>query len=646
MAINRFETVRPQEYQSVYVPLPFEEMMKAGALHQGRIDDNQQQADAITALLANVKSLDRVKLATGDERYVADRDEVIKYKQGINKQIEDLAIGYLDKGDVNYRQKLNGLSRQVINDLSPEGKLGKIHSQATMYEQQEKAMQDAKDLDTTRWRAQNVWDSRSKYAEANGAGYTGTAQLSLGNIGEYVDRNKEIDDLTKGVQSELVKGGLYAYSDGKYIRTGKMTAATADKVLRTVDGFLANSKALKDIYAEAQFRKSNGDQHADEYAQQQINSLRSAMLKYVESDGTKDMKADPIYLAHLRHALDNETQAVTAQTVNTEVTDNAMNLPPVAQDIKFNPDGSIATPAKSKMTMPTITDPMSGGVSHFEKVDYQAKQVEQEAFIADIKKNNPSVANLTPKAAYDAYMQAKAANARTPVLGRDVELAAGAFNDRVFKSGLNSKGISIASSVDAISEPTNLQTVAESLGLDEKELRAQAKDGKVMGIGNGSRPGQFILSVPNGNGQPVNLLVNGSPEQEEFYERSYQASLLEKQGKSGTNIFKDPKDNNSPYISYTQLAPGETGYEFKTITYGAHEVPATAENIAAVEAKAKANPNVKYEKKGDVLYIADPGRVFDNKTLLDQDHARYETSSYYPKKAAVKKQQEYSDDEE
>lgn len=101
---NQFESPAQAQFINTYVPIPFQEMMQAGAAKQERYEQGQARADALVDQYANIK-VAPIDVATKN----------IKIKQ-INDEISNLVDQHPDLSSYEFRRKLNRYQRDIASD--------------------------------------------------------------------------------------------------------------------------------------------------------------------------------------------------------------------------------------------------------------------------------------------------------------------------------------------------------------------------------------------------------------------------------------------------------------------------------------------------------------------------------------------------
>jgi len=312
---NRYTEYNPQQYVSTYVPLPLELMYKGLVDKQKSYDAAEEKEGVLLDLQSKIKALDQVE-AFGNTYNVKDKEYVREYFNKLNSEINDKADAIVggDKSRGEYNNWLRKKSRELDSEMST-GKLGQINQAYNIYQEQQKAIAEAKDLGISAWRANQIDSNRLSYGQ--GEGYLSGNQLQKLNIGEYVDRNKEFDELSKGINSELTT--LYAQADNRgYIGSKKIEEITEPKIRNMVRNFLPNSKTLSDIKEELDRKVVTGKLDPEDYnkaLQAEYNSIEQAMVeKYRMSKGDQGLKSDATYLRGNDIKLEEERLYPTQQT--------------------------------------------------------------------------------------------------------------------------------------------------------------------------------------------------------------------------------------------------------------------------------------------------------------------------------------------
>lgn len=292
MAINRYDT--PAQYNYIN-PLPFNELLQAGAYRQKRFEDTdllesqlQEQANPIGLRQVVLPDNRVIQLEDGDY------DISKQWADQFNKELEQVAnkVGTTDKSSQEYIREVRKLANSYKKAISPEGVLGKAQRNIEAYKKYQDILRENPDLSQDPWRANQLTKSLLNYTQ------NPSSILETGfGISDKVDRSKELDDMMQGINSEIVK--LYSGSDGAgYIKEGKLEKISNDKISAAASNLIANSVIAQDLKAEYDYYRMLGvdGKQAEELINKKQQSLIDAMVaKYRKTTGTASTKVDTTY---------------------------------------------------------------------------------------------------------------------------------------------------------------------------------------------------------------------------------------------------------------------------------------------------------------------------------------------------------------
>ncbi len=354
MAVNRYTrlfdpgTVRGPEY----IPMPFQEIAAVGDAKQHRYDQAVQEEDAISALQSKIKPLDEVKGygPNGLDYYkTGQSQEVQSYFDNVRKELatkaEEIAKG--DKGSSAYLNYLKRKGSEISSLVSPTGKFGQYTQDNENYQKMVDEISKNKDLDKANWLANKAYTNVGGFLQ-------GKNRITPQALGQYVDRNKELDDLTHGINEELTS--LYASPDGQgYIRHGKKEEITKDKISKTVDNFFTNSATANDIHDELIHKINSGYMNPEDYNKEfskRKTDLKNALIaKYTKSTGDAGISSDATALQRekeLKKAQEYIASGAAEGVTSSETTDNHLNN--LGLNGVFNPDGSVNKDFQNSIT--------------------------------------------------------------------------------------------------------------------------------------------------------------------------------------------------------------------------------------------------------------------------------------------------------
>lgn len=296
MAINRFDVYQPQGHVSQYVPLPFQELAAIGQQMQKDYEGALTSLQELPSLLKDSKGLKEV-YGYGQKGlanyYVQDHDMISAYNQELKNRLntltDDIMSGKL-KGN-EYKSEINKLKTQVQSDIAPTGKIGQATARYNTYQKNLEELQKAKDVNKAAWLASPIYQNVGEFL-------SGQADIRTAGVGEFVDRNKELNEALSHIRSV---GSSWAGTDGKYIREGSWDKVSPEKIKGAFEGWFQNSATKGDIEAQVMHAIRSGRLPATEESYQQAYAnaknalLQEALGLYEYSKATKNIQGDPNY---------------------------------------------------------------------------------------------------------------------------------------------------------------------------------------------------------------------------------------------------------------------------------------------------------------------------------------------------------------
>lgn len=295
MNINVYDTPAPSQVVNTYVPLPIDAMLQAAA-------QKQQAWDLAEAQELELESEPMGKAlkyfydpATQKMVPVSHYDQAYQWLEDYKKRVENLAsnLGIDDKGSPMYRIQLQKLRNELARAKSPTGVLGGAEADAKAYEELQKMWRENKNLASNPWMANQVSKYLNEYAKS---GLYGQFNPGIG-LTEYVDIEKEMTDLMKGIEGELVKS--YADPDGSgYLRSGWKREVPLKRLISVASGYLSEGKIADRLRAERENLVMRGysEEEVDKYMQDRMNNIVKTMAeRFYSSEGRQSISYDPLY---------------------------------------------------------------------------------------------------------------------------------------------------------------------------------------------------------------------------------------------------------------------------------------------------------------------------------------------------------------
>lgn len=563
MNINAYDTPAPSQVVNTYVPLPIDAMLQAAA-------QKQQAWDLAEAQELELESEPMGKAlkyfydpATQKMVPVSHYDQAYQWLEDYKKRVENLAsnLGIDDKGSPMYRIQLQKLRNELARAKSPTGVLGGAEADAKAYEELQKMWRENKNLASNPWMANQISKYLNEYAKS---GLYGQFNPGIG-LTEYVDIEKEMTDLMKGIEGELVKS--YADPDGSgYLRSGWKREVPLKRLISVASGYLSEGKIADRLRAERENLVMRGysEEEVDKYMQDRMNNIVKTMAeRFYSSEGRQSISYDPIFgkMMSERLASAGDMPYTTRPKPWTQNPYYRGGIP----EIDFDKDGKVYIGQLSKH--PGLSQQVpAGSVGAVNVRGLETAEQRKNRYVGIIedyreKWNLPK--NLTQKEVYDIMTESEgklrmmsesitdlpdwAINGiSSTVLGSDTK--AGDFPFRkVFITNKTNTDIIGDGSVDQVSKELgygkNTEKLQKSLGTGKITAYTQTRES----------PLAFVGQVIDSNGRPRQIIVEAPPELQKYATTSFIISNAIAQNKEETVELLNPDGTKSKVHVKPQL---------------------------------------------------------------------------------------------
>src|SRR5690554_1721992 len=171
MAISRYDSPAQAEFMQTYVPVPFEELMQAGAVQQQRWEDSEAASQEVQSIFGNIPSLSNVTLSTGEVLEVGNAKHVQAKVDEFQARLDEISSNFSNKASVEHRSALKALITDLRKEQGSSGLFGKSAADVAAWQQIQKQIEEAK-LGSTPHRAVYSDLSLRQFADASQRGYT------------------------------------------------------------------------------------------------------------------------------------------------------------------------------------------------------------------------------------------------------------------------------------------------------------------------------------------------------------------------------------------------------------------------------------------------------------------------------------------
>ena len=303
MAISRYDSPAQAEFMQTYVPVPFEELMQAGAVQQQRWEDSEAASQEVQSIFGNIPSLNSVTLSTGEVLEVGNAKHVQAKVDEFQARLDEISSNFSNKASVEHRAALKALITDLRKEQGSSGLFGKSAADVAAWQKIQEQIEEAK-LGSTPHRAVYSDLSLRQFADASQRGYT---QLSgTAPILEEVNIAEELGKTLGKMESTLIKEGYISRDELDQIRkTGNLTGKTFDRVKTVARRLILQDPKLRmDLEAQAEYYGQDVAKLIDETAY-------TMALNFYGENATTSWANDPVAAA--RRASQEYTPSVATR---------------------------------------------------------------------------------------------------------------------------------------------------------------------------------------------------------------------------------------------------------------------------------------------------------------------------------------------
>lgn len=287
MVVNRFMRPAVQPVQSQYVPIPFDALLKAGAVTQQRYEQAMTAEQGIEDLLSSAKGLDYVETLSQGRVAASGQERV---NREIDKFRNKLGALQKENPDITGMEYMTGL-RTIYNGLKRSMNTGILGREAANYATAQeiyKKRSENPDIMVDPSLASALDAELLGYAKTDDLDYSPLLSSSM-PVGKYVDLGKEVDDTVSGIKSTLMQEGFTGSGLDAYERWVKEKGIGVDRVLNLAAARMSEPKIANTIARRAQWAamqegdmsQKNVEKHARNIQKDLLTQMTS---KYVSKD--------------------------------------------------------------------------------------------------------------------------------------------------------------------------------------------------------------------------------------------------------------------------------------------------------------------------------------------------------------------------
>lgn len=547
--VNRY--FKPAVYTPIntHVPFPFEEMLKIGAIKQGRIDDQKKLEQS---QLVNGDYKNRVDLATGMQIPVQDATVGKQIESQLNNQINGIVssvVGSTDRSSPMYAAAWNEAVKYSNGARQRLGKMAETSKDIDkLYENRAKS------------KSSNYWDfyDADKQLFDYAQGKTGEINPNTIIPEVAVDPIAEVNAMMDGIQ-ETFKTRPHAGRDGKGgIVSGQIKGVSVQEAMDVFNAGLSESKLGKDI--DRQFRYNmeilvpSGamtEDQAKAIKQTRIDAAGAVARKRVSDSGSASYSDDARHWAEEErknqialnkrmtdfNAVPTKTKTANSSisTIGDAIQVASMNFVVGGQKFGFTENGNISPVVKQ-----TVANKLASGEWTEDTPEVKALRLAENvvtaarSMIADPSENK----EMTDIQVMKAYQAGLKNTQETGIGYKRLEPNIRDFLKKDMLDDIKNRSAVVLTDGNAVSAKSNLAQIIVDMGYEEKEVGAVLNNISLAGIVKtdifGTGAGSFIIEIPdkNNTGSRVQVQVQATSTQEAIFGKSSYLAGVESTGET------------------------------------------------------------------------------------------------------------------
>lgn len=286
MPITPFSTPAEAPIMDTYVPIPFQEMMQAGAMTQQRYDENIAMTDELSSQLDQINALGDVAIPGIDDVVKFNDKKVIQAEYDkFDTRISELTKSIQDKSSPEYRQQVRGIISDFRRSSGPRGNMGMAMANVQEFKAFKKKLDENPQLANSPHLLMPFIKKLQAHNKRSASGEITPLDLS-GAVGETVDINKKLSEALKHMGSTVLKESqLQKYGNDVTGLYGALqeTGISKDRIKQTVAGLLASDREmLNDLQQQAEYfnaRNPGANMTANDIAVKHADTMANIFTK-------------------------------------------------------------------------------------------------------------------------------------------------------------------------------------------------------------------------------------------------------------------------------------------------------------------------------------------------------------------------------
>lgn len=313
MAISRFDSPAQAEFMQTYVPVPFEELMQAGAVQQQRWEDSDATAQEVQSIFGNIPSLSNVTLSSGEVLEVGNAKHVQAKVDEFQTRLDEISSNFSNKASVEHRSALKALITDLRKEQGSSGLFGRSAADVENYQAFIKSREDAK-LGSKLHRATYSDEYLKQFAAGAQEGYnpfTGGGPI-LGDVDIHEELNKTLKNVGEVVLSNPSVANMPLDQILRYYSSG----VGYDRLVGITENLIVQNEDIKQDIIAQEYAKGYRDEDLEEAVNKRISQYADTMAKvYTKQKLNTSWTNDALAIHAGKNKIDNQ-EMVFANRVN------------------------------------------------------------------------------------------------------------------------------------------------------------------------------------------------------------------------------------------------------------------------------------------------------------------------------------------
>ena len=274
--VNLYDQPAQAQFMQTYVPVPFEELMQAGAMQQQRWEEGIKAEDALQTDFGNIQYLRNVSdtagnvYETGIEKYA--EEAVGQFKD----RLEDIVAGVADKTSPEYRASIRNLVTDWRKANGPQGQFGRMKADVDRYKSRTESIEKEKIGSKTHRGVYSDMQTQN-YLKQLQKGYTDYNVSTP--ILKDVDIHKELNETLKNVGETVLSNPSVANMPMDQVLRYHSSGVGYDRLVGITKNLISQNEDVKQDIIAQEIAKGNQGEDLEAAVNARIDQYANTMAK-------------------------------------------------------------------------------------------------------------------------------------------------------------------------------------------------------------------------------------------------------------------------------------------------------------------------------------------------------------------------------